>query len=77
MNPLVKSGSGDRISFGDGEFNFVFSGEDSFTRLVKPAIFVAKISWRMKRVDRNKITIFLVFSVFLCFFYSGAFSGRC
>jgi len=51
VNPLVKSGSGERIPFGDDEFNFVFSGEGSFTRSVKPAIFAAEISWRMKHVE--------------------------
>ncbi|KAJ1387575.1 S-adenosyl-L-methionine-dependent methyltransferase [Sesbania bispinosa] len=46
--PLVKSGRGDRIPFGDGEFDFVFSGEGSFARSAKPAEFAAEIARTLK-----------------------------
>ncbi|MCI52931.1 hypothetical protein A2U01_0074177, partial [Trifolium medium] len=38
VKPLVKSGTGERIPFGDGYFDFVFSGEGSFARSAKPAV---------------------------------------
>ncbi|KAG4922203.1 hypothetical protein AAZX31_18G189400 [Glycine max] len=41
--PLVKFGRGERIPFGDGAFDFVFSGEDSFVKSAKPAEFAAEI----------------------------------
>ena len=48
VKPLVKSGSGERIPFGDGEFDFVFSGEGSFAKSAKPAVFAAEIARTMK-----------------------------
>ncbi|KAL3001289.1 hypothetical protein AAZX31_09G258500 [Glycine max] len=41
--PLVKFGRGERIPFGDGTFDFVFSGEHSFVQSAKPAEFAAEI----------------------------------
>ncbi|WJX82239.1 hypothetical protein P8452_65022 [Trifolium repens] len=48
VKPLVKSGTGDRIPFGDNYFDFVFSGEGSFARSVKPAVFAAEIARTLK-----------------------------
>ncbi|CAK8542036.1 unnamed protein product [Lathyrus sativus] len=48
VKPLVKSGSGDRIPFGENYFDFVFSGEGSFTRSAKPAVFAAEIARTLK-----------------------------
>ncbi|XP_004492512.1 uncharacterized protein [Cicer arietinum] len=48
VKPLVKSGSGERIPFGDGAFDFVFSGEGSFARSAKPAVVAAEIARTLK-----------------------------
>jgi len=44
----VKLGSGERIPFGDGEFDFVFSGEGSFGKSAKSVVLVTEIARTMK-----------------------------
>ncbi|XP_057435309.1 uncharacterized protein LOC130728008 [Lotus japonicus] len=48
VKPLVKSGTGDRIPFGDATFDFVFSGEGSFARSAKPVEYAAEVARTLK-----------------------------
>ena len=66
MKLLVKSGSGERIPFGEREFDFVFSGEGSLT------VFAAEIAPTMKHCGFAVFHITSIFSIhfLICFIVS-------
>jgi FkbM family methyltransferase len=48
LKPLVKSGEGHRIPFGNNTFDFVFSGDGGLERTVKPFEFAIEIARTLK-----------------------------
>ncbi|XP_004506826.1 uncharacterized protein [Cicer arietinum] len=48
LKPLVKSGEGHQIPFGNNTFDFVFSGNGGLERSVKPSEFVSEIARTLK-----------------------------